>query len=126
MCAGRKGQFGSSIASQYVGLSQAFQEAAASGQSTQHQLQVLRSARLESVPEDDLTSCSPQWRLACMAAVIPGAVQYLHDLLVHPGRGLLPDQVQVRNAPVHAIYVWQPELTLLLCGIHKGIIRSNL
>ena len=35
-----------------------------------------------------------------MAAVIPEALQYLHDMLADPGRGLSPDQLQVRNVPV--------------------------
>ncbi|KAL3149121.1 hypothetical protein ABBQ32_001960 [Trebouxia sp. C0010 RCD-2024] len=77
---------------------QAFQQAAVSAQCPEDQLQVLHIAYSPPAQDAALTPLhpsDPQWRLACMAAVLPGAVHYLHTLLLEAQNGLSQAQVQV-------------------------------
>lgn len=70
-----------------------------SAQLPQDQLQVLRSAHLPSAQEGaqpQQTPCNPLWRLACVAAVLPGAIQYLQKLLSDSPKGLSQEQMQVQ------------------------------
>ena len=80
---------------------QACQQAAVSARCPEDQLQVLRSAHSPPSPPAQEGSAvpwaphDPQWRLACMAAVLPGAIHHLHTLLEQSQTGLSQEQVQV-------------------------------
>ena len=64
--------------------------------SNQEQVQVMRSACLDASHQSDSPPCDPQWRFACMAAVLPGALHHLHHLLEQPQGGMSAEQLQVR------------------------------
>jgi len=83
------------------------------GEGTAEQLQVLRSVRSDG-PQQDMTS--PEvWSRACMAAVLPGAVDLLHNLLAHSQGGLSTEHLQVLSTTPE--YLYQKMVLLVARGL---------